>query len=486
MNILQLDTFAMMFRQKLVWLCTFSIFIWPAIGTGQAATPACSSAEFDVDGDGWGWENHRSCIVTSTTASPTPPAATEPDGDEPDATTPTTTPTNRSRHPACVGTNADPDGDGWGWENNRSCIVLTDATATDPVENEDDEDNANSNPVDDDASANPIETGRPACELANSDPDGDGWGWENNQSCVVVPLDTDPADDGEDSTGNEDSSDDDNAEGEEPGTPTDPTPRSGGESIVYTQDFETAADGLYQSDQLNDGWNNPFWHLGFDQGRVMIVPDKTQSHGQVMKVTFPAGAFGSNGATAFLSDVQFGMELPETYDELYLSYDIKFADDFDFVLGGKLPGLCGANSDSALTEGCNTGGGIPSGFDGWSARSMWRADGELENYMYHAGQQNFYADSLLWNVRAQRGSWHRIQHRVVLNTVGASDGIIEAWLDGQRVLSNNRMEYRKTESVGINLFYFSTFFGGNDPSWAPQTDQILYFDNFIISTEKTD
>ena len=303
---------------------------------------------------------------------------------------------------------------------------------------------------------------------------------------MVVPLDANPADDGEDSTGNDDNSDDDNAQGEEPSTQPDPSPRSGGATVVYSQDFENAADGLYQSDQLNEGWNTPFWHLGFDQGRVMIVPDKSPSHRKVMKVTFPAGAFGSNGATAFLSDVQFGMELPETYDELYLSYDIKFADDFDFVLGGKLPGLCGANSDNALTEGCNTGGGIPSGFDGWSARSMWRADGELENYMYHAGQQNFYADSLLWNVRAQRGTWHRIQHRVVLNTVGASDGIIEAWLDGQRVLSNNRMEYRKTESVGINLFYFSTFFGGNDPSWAPQTDQILYFDNFVISTEKTD
>ena len=476
----------MMFRQKLVWLCTFSLIIWSAPGTGQTATPVCSSAEFDVDGDGWGWENNQSCIVTSTTAIPT---ATGPDSDtdEPEATTPTTTPTNRGGHPVCVGTNSDPDGDGWGWENNRSCIVATDTTVADPVENDDDEDTANTTPVDASASTDPVETERPpapACELANSDPDGDGWGWENNQSCVVVPLDR--TDDDEDSTGNDDNSDDDNAQGEEPSTQPDPSPRSGGATVVYSQDFENAADGLYQSDQLNEGWNTPFWHLGFDQGRVMIVPDKSPSHRKVMKVTFPAGAFGSNGATAFLSDVQFGMELPETYDELYLSYDIKFADDFDFVLGGKLPGLCGANSDNALTEGCNTGGGIPSGFDGWSARSMWRADGELENYMYHAGQQNFYADSLLWNVRAQRGSWHRIQHRVVLNTVGASDGIIEAWLDGQRVLSNNRMEYRKTESVGINLFYFSTFFGGNDPSWAPQTDQILYFDNFVISTEKTD
>jgi len=73
---------------------------------------------------------------------------------------------------------------------------------------------------------------------------------------------------------------------------------------------------------------------------------------------------------------------------------------------------------------------------------------------------------------------------VVLNTVGASDGILEAWFDGSKVLENNRMEYRTTQSVGINLFYFSTFFGGNDPSWAPATDQTLYYDNFVISTDK--
>ena len=467
-----------------------------ATGISQAATPVCSSSEFDSDGDGWGWENHRSCIVSTVITDPEQPTETDPDTDEPA----TTTPPYQGRHPICTGTNPDPDGDGWGWENNRSCFVLDDDAETgpiddddasgDPVEDDDTDGDSGTDPAEDDEDADtdpadPEQSSHPVCELASSDPDGDGWGWEDNRSCIVVTVDGDDTDDGEDSTDDNEGTDD-NAEGDEPNTPADPEPDSdkNDSPVVYSQDFEAAQDGLYQSDQLNDGWNRPFWHLGFDQGRVQIVADS--SHGQVMQVTFPAGAFGSNGASAFLSDVQFGMELPKSYDELYLSYDIKFADDFDFVIGGKLPGLCGANSDSALTEGCNTGGGKPSGFDGWSARSMWRVDGALENYIYHAGQQNFWADSLLWNVRAQRGNWHRIQHRVVLNTVGASDGIIEAWFDGQKVLSNNQLEFRKTESVGINLFYFSTFFGGNDPSWAPQTDQILFYDNFVISTEKTD
>ena len=456
---------------------TYSTMALLAVGASQAATPVCSSAIFDSDGDGWGWENHRSCIVTSTTEITDPSDDAENTPDTPD------TPAYKNRHPVCTGANADPDGDGWGWENQRSCYVVADDDQVDEdddgsdPENTNDDPGSDTNPKDesDPIADNKPQYSKPVCVLPNSDPDGDGWGWENSGSCIVVDAEQE----------NEDASDDD-AEGDEPNTPADPEPEkeTPDTPVVYSQNFENAQAGLYQSDQLNDAWNKPFWHLGFDQGRVQIASDST--HGQVMQVTFPAGAYGSNGASAFLSDVQFGMELPKTYDELYLSYDIKFADNFDFVLGGKLPGLCGANSESALTEGCNTGGGKPNGFDGWSARSMWRVDGALENYTYHAGQQNFWADSLLWNVRAQRGKWHRVEHRVVLNTVGARDGILEAWLDGTKVLSNTQLEYRKTESVGINLFYFSTFFGGNDPSWAPKTDQILYFDNFVISTEKTE
>ena len=201
-----------------------------------------------------------------------------------------------------------------------------------------------------------------------------------------------------------------------------------------------------------------------------------------MQVTYPAGRYGAAGATAFLSDVQFGMLLPKSYEELYIAYDIRFEEGFDFVKGGKLPGLCGYDVNQASNTGCNTGGGYPSGYDGWSARGMWREDGILENYVYHASQRNFYGDDEFWDVSAEPGVWHRVQHRVVLNTPGQKNGILEAWFDGTKVLSLQNLEYRKTNTIGINLFYFSTFFGGNDASWAPSTDQVMNFDNFVLST----
>lgn len=60
-------------------------------------------------------------------------------------------------YPACASAASDPDGDGWGWENNKSCVVNKSASST-----------------------------YPTCASAASDPDGDGWGWENNKSCMVA------------------------------------------------------------------------------------------------------------------------------------------------------------------------------------------------------------------------------------------------------------------------------------------------------------
>jgi mannan endo-1,4-beta-mannosidase len=48
----------------------------------------------------------------------------------------------------CLDGKSDPDGDGWGWENERSCEIAR-------------------------------------CATRASDPDGDGWGWENGRSCKV-------------------------------------------------------------------------------------------------------------------------------------------------------------------------------------------------------------------------------------------------------------------------------------------------------------
>lgn len=299
--------------------------------------------------------------------------------------------------------------------------------------------------------------GTPICSDARADKDNDGWGWENGHSCVIDL--TQPDNRGSDVPGLEVEQED---------------------LVVFEQDFETANVGTYQPEVLNEQWHTPIWHLGLNEGRVQVVQDAI--NGKAIQVLFPANQYGSAGAAAFLNDLSFGVGFERNFEELYVSYDVKFSEDFDFVRGGKLPGLCGYNTTQEPKDGCNTGGGYPTGYDGWSGRGMWREDGILENYMYHADQFYEYGDDETWSARAVPGKWHTFQHRIVMNTVGEANGIVEAWLDGVKVLSSNNMLYRKTDDIGINLFYFSTFYGGADPSWAPSSDQYMYFDNFRIAT----
>jgi hypothetical protein len=62
----------------------------------------------------------------------------------------------------CQSPDSDPDGDGWGWENNASCVV--EGTSA--------ESSATVSTVNE-------------CAFLSSDMDGDGWGWENGTSCRI-------------------------------------------------------------------------------------------------------------------------------------------------------------------------------------------------------------------------------------------------------------------------------------------------------------
>ena len=83
-------------------------------------------------------------------------------------------------YPACSSSSVDPDRDGWGWENNQTCRVvpLCSSSAADPDGDGWGWENKKSCKV------------APTCQRSDSDPDGDGWGWENTQSCRVAGAQT--------------------------------------------------------------------------------------------------------------------------------------------------------------------------------------------------------------------------------------------------------------------------------------------------------
>jgi len=202
----------------------------------------------------------------------------------------------------------------------------------------------------------------------------------------------------------------------------------------------------------------------------------------VLRLKYPKGCLGTSKDRGCAAQTHFYMPAP--HDTLWLSYKLLFEDGFDFKKGGKLPGFCGGK--------CYTGGHAPSDGNGWSARIMWRENGLAEQYVYHSNQKGKYGDSFPWlyksrQVQFKTGKWHHIVSKLALNEIRNgivfSNGRIETWLDGQKVLQKDSITFRKNSSVHISELYFSTFHGGGTDSWSPNHDSYARFSDFIISTD---
>ena len=109
--------------------------------TVQSTHPSCTAAAIN-NGGGWGWENNRSCRYTASSSAPSGTAT--------------------SSRPVCTSA-AINNGDGWGWENNQPCVHSASSNGGSSTAN-------NSG-------------GAPQCSARAVD-NGDGWGFEFGASCV--------------------------------------------------------------------------------------------------------------------------------------------------------------------------------------------------------------------------------------------------------------------------------------------------------------
>ncbi|MFN3403550.1 MAG: polysaccharide lyase [Cytophagaceae bacterium] len=199
-----------------------------------------------------------------------------------------------------------------------------------------------------------------------------------------------------------------------------------------------------------------------------------------LRAYFPKGSASPN-VTSFsgapIGGGQFLNYLGK-FDSLYFSYTVRFKENFQYNKGGKLPGLYGGAA--------NSGGNIPTGYDGFSTRFMWRQEGigELYAYLPSSKQWGTQIASAKWTF--PDGTWHTIQHQVKLNDPDKSNGIIKVWIDGYLMHEERDLLFRKTDSLKINGIFFSTFFGGNDTTWASPEDTYIDFDDFVVSEKYID
>lgn len=224
--------------------------------------------------------------------------------------------------------------------------------------------------------------------------------------------------------------------------------------------------GPYTSAQAELDFGRPYYA---DLGRSAIVelPDASRA----LKITTPAKTYGWLGSGAHLfSDIA----PRESYS---LEYEVRFGEadgsGFDFRRGGKLPGLSGGISTS--------GGRKPTG-DGWTVRYMWREEGALVVYVYHLDMQGKYGDDLPLNFKAVPGKWYKLKMLVKVNSADDKrDGVVRVWIDDRQVLDRTDFRFRTGPQAPVEHFFFAHFWGGQDPSWAPQVTSSTYFRNFKLT-----
>ncbi|WMJ73478.1 T9SS type A sorting domain-containing protein [Cytophagaceae bacterium ABcell3] len=241
--------------------------------------------------------------------------------------------------------------------------------------------------------------------------------------------------------------------------------------------FESFPSGHeYTMDSWIDDGFDPRWVNGFNQSRAFVDNQYAVSGENSLRVLFPEDGVGpaNSGAQAPLN--------LEPRDEYYVSYWLRFSDNFSWgssSFGGKLPGLAGGGNCSGCSE-CT-------GYNGFSARLMWRAEGRAVLYLYDMDKPgNCGTDyNLTWEngdvVHFEKGKWYNIIERVKVNTGDNNDGEVELWVDGEHALLVENLRFVNNGDK-VDNFYFSTFHGGSGPGWEPGVDCFIWFDDIKIGT----
>ncbi len=216
----------------------------------------------------------------------------------------------------------------------------------------------------------------------------------------------------------------------------------------------------YTVEDWRRDWPECEYEDGVAAGRVSIA--RTEGM-RWWRITFAPGRIGPAEGGAgwrwrFRKEGQASAEL---------EYRLLLEPGFQFVKGGKLPGLCGGPRTVS-------GGMECTGYDGWSVRLMWRREGRGEAYVYHAAKTSDYGDHIPFSedYRFPIGRPVTVRMRVDMNTPGRADGRLRVWASDAsgrlaQVVERGDLLFTRSPAIGVDSVLFETFYGGADESWAP-------------------
>ena len=146
----------------------------------------------------------------------------------------------------------------------------------------------------------------------------------------------------------------------------------------------------------------------------------------VIRVNYPKGSYDPGSMNRLglpRGGANFLLAFPDSgYRCVMLQYRVRFPAGFDFVKGGKLPGLYGG--------GANSGGRIPNGRDGFSIRFLWKEGGVGAVYAYLPNSVSWGSALALGRWVFKTDVWTDVRLVLALNEPGRNDGSIEVVIDG--------------------------------------------------------
>jgi hypothetical protein len=295
-----------------------------------------------------------------------------------------------------------------------------------------------------------------------------------------------------------------------------------------TIDFKNHKIGLYDVSTFTKDWGNEP-RRGIKEKRCKIVKRDGK---KLLEITIPKGTMSKGGSF-------WRLNFPHNLTEATFEYDIMFGDDFDFVRGGKLPGLGGGAS-------MGSGGTSEQYQNGFSARLMWREidfekelsmkeqlrkemkllkaqikSGEtsekilnqrkqigneiiklgwnlrdlikephkafLVQYLYYPDKEGRFGENEIYKygnkkIFIEPNKWYKIKNHIKLSEDPKKKDTVMAWVNGKKVLER-KINLRNKKSYGINQVMFSLFFGGEDETWATTKKEKVYFRKFSVEGE---
>jgi len=242
-----------------------------------------------------------------------------------------------------------------------------------------------------------------------------------------------------------------------------------------------------------DVWN--IQNVGYNNKKQSIInlSDGTQA----LKVVYPKGSYEPSKNP--IGGLGIYASPPEAFaaEEATFTYQLYFDDNFEPVLGGKLPGLyvAGGTNKSDIKGGS---GGDHSEVS--TVRIMWRQKMAAETYVYLPYdltqdpsyekipgiiRNKEYGDSL-WRgeLTFKYKAWNDVSIHVIMNTVGVNDGLLEVTINGV-TRSFNKLGWRQHDNYKVSFIDFETFFGGSTTDWATPIDTYTLFRNINIETDKS-